>query len=113
MQTWAQNLPEWLRYNSTVDLSLPPGTVELRDEAGKVLGRIENIGQDQAPIEPRFAVALRLKALEKLERHWRTVLEAVEERLGQDGCDCGDESDLPCELCQVQVALKNKIEDYR
>ena len=89
MQTLAQNLPSGSTHiNWKADIDLPEGTIELRDETGRVLGRIENIGKDPAPVEPRFAIALRVKELEKELVMANAILEAVESALeGEDVSD--------------------------
>ena len=75
MQTLAQNLPSGSTHiNWKADIDLPEGTIELRDETGRVLGRIENIGKDPAPVEPRYAIALRVKELERQGNCYRETI---------------------------------------
>lgn len=54
----------------------------------------------------RNLVVNRLKKLDRWSFDARAALYAAEEQLQADGCDCGDASDVPCALCQVQYALK-------
>lgn len=41
------------------------------------------------------------------DKRLREALEAAEEWMAEDGCDCGSD-DLPCALCVVREALTPK-----
>lgn len=53
----------------------------------------------------RNLIVDRLKKVDQWSRSALSALDAAEEKLREDGCDCGTD-DPPCALCVVQRAIK-------